>query len=240
MEIEQNIRASRLKGSRRIFKQTNGRRTWDETARGKPGIEKGKAAPPKGRCWGGPTSSTRPSSALANSPLPPPATAHPRPVITEDNVSILPLFCFLKAVLTQGGGVGRCHPVSATLGTLKTFQTPYWEIKWLDHLLTSQEDHSTSDWRAAPLTLGSAASAHPNLGTSIGRGEGPGRPLNYPHQALYRPITRQWCTFSVFSERQKAFVAQFTSLADCHQQSGVSFMCPRSVGNSTDAIIWLF
>lgn len=192
---------------------------------------------------GGQTSSTRPSPALANSPLPPPATAHPRPVITKDNVHILPLFCFLKVVLTQGGGVGRCHPVSATLGTLKSFQPPYWEIKWLEsHLLASQEDHTTSDWRAAPPTLGTAASAHPNLGTAIGQGEGPGPPLNYPHQALYRPITRQWCTFSVFSERQKAFVAPFTSLADCHQQSGVSFMSPRphSVGNSTDAIMLLF
>lgn len=171
---------------------------------------------------GGQTSSTRPSTALANSPLPPPAPAHPRPVITEDNVSIRPLFCFFKAVLTQGGGVGRCHPASATQGTLKTFQPPYWEIKWLESpLLASQEDHSTSDWRAAPATLGSAASAHPNLGIAIRQEEGPGPPLNYPHQA---------------------FVAQFTSLVDCHQQSGVSFMslCLHSVGNSTEAIILLF
>lgn len=79
------------------------------------------------------------------------------------------------------------------------------------------------------LTMGSAASAHPNLDTAIGQGEGPGPPLDYPDRVLYRPFTRQWNTFSVFSERQKAFVAQFTSLADCHQQSGVSFMCPHSV-----------
>lgn len=146
---------------------------------------------------GGQTSSTRPSTALANSPLPPPATAHPQPVITEDNVSILPLFCFLKAVLTQGAGVGRCHPVFSTLGTLKTFQPAYWEIKWLEsHLLASQEDHSTSDWRAAPPTrvssLSTPQSGHRNRAGRRTQSP-PELPRSDPVQAHHQAVVHVQC-----------------------------------------------